>query len=87
MATDEAAQSSAPKGDAPTADDAPIAENVPAADDPITDDPDTRTWYLGNFIIYICSLCFGPSLEMYIYFLFLFIFSEQYLLALRLMGL
>ena len=43
MVADEAAQSSAPEGDAPAADDAPIAENVPAADDPVTDAPDTRT--------------------------------------------
>ena len=44
MATDEAAQSSAPEGDAPAVDDAPIVENVPvAADDPVTDAPDTRT--------------------------------------------
>ena len=43
MAADEAAQSSAPEGDAPVADDAPAADDAPDADDPITDAPDTRT--------------------------------------------
>ena len=44
MSADEAAQSSAPEGDAPVTDDAPIAENVPAAaDDTVTDAPNTQT--------------------------------------------
>ena len=44
MAADEAAQSSAPEGDAPVADDAPIADDAPAAaDNPVTDAPETRT--------------------------------------------
>ena len=42
MATDEAAQSSAPEGDALVADDASVADDAPAAaDDPVTDAPET----------------------------------------------
>ena len=44
MATDEAAQSFAPEGDAPVTDDAPVADDAPAAaDDPVTNAPETRT--------------------------------------------
>ena len=41
MAADEAAQSTAPEGDAPITDDAPATGDAPDADDPITDAPDT----------------------------------------------
>ena len=44
MAVDEAAWSSAPKGDAPGANDAPVAGDALDANDPLTDAPtDTQT--------------------------------------------